>query len=164
MTAANIDVNRPVNDVLAEAWDGLFAKLERLGAPAPLQAARIEFDPARGQAKFTWDHGDIRVAPAQFVGVAQPEPGGPPEARFMRWGWDEASVADGVREPALRLLALGREKGWEELTTPVVRLHVDRIWAYCGLAADLTGAHGAVMSRTQGREVFFTIGPLSTGG
>jgi hypothetical protein len=163
MTIAPIDVNRPVNDVLADAWDHLFARLQRLEAPAPLQAARIEFDPARGQARFTWETGVVRTAAAQFVGVAQPEPGGPPEARFMRWGWDEPSVADAVKSPALALMALGREKGWEELTTPVVRLHVDRIWAYCGLAADLTASAGAVMSRAQGREVFFTIGALQTG-
>jgi hypothetical protein len=162
MTAARIDLNQPINDVLAQAWDSMFARLETLSAPAPLQAARIEFDPVRGVARFSWDNGAVRRAGAQFVGVAQPEPGGAPEARFMRWGWDEPSIADGVREPALRLLALGREKGWEELTTPVVRLHVNRIWAFCGLAADLTGAAGAVMSRAQGREVFFTISPLET--
>jgi hypothetical protein len=66
-----------------------------------------------------------------------------------------------MREPAMKLLALGKQRGWEELTLPVIRLHIDRLWAFCGLAAILTGASGAVMCRTQGREVYLTIGPLA---
>lgn len=158
MTAISLD--RTVNEILSDSWDALHAKLDGLGAPAPLSAALIDYDLNQGVVRFRWDNGAQRKASAHLVGVAQPEPGGPPQARFFKWGWDEAGLPESRREPALRLLALGREKGWEEVTSPMVRMHVDRIWAFCGLATILTGAAGSVLSYTQGREVFLTIGPL----
>jgi hypothetical protein len=159
-----LDLNRPINDILASAYDDLGAMLDGLGAPAPLSAALVEYDLPAGLVRFRWENGATRRASAQLVGVAQPEPGGPPGARFMKWGFDEHGLSEAARAPALRLYALGKERDWEELTAPMVRMHIDRIWGFCGLAAALTGAGGAVMSHTQGREVYLTIGPLQAEG
>lgn len=159
-----IALDRPVNEVLEAALSDLHARLDGLGAPAPLAQSLLDYDLQSGHVLFNWDNGQKRRATAQLVGAAQPEPGGAPEARVIKWGWDEPAILDSMREPALRLRAVGQERGWEELTLPVVRMHVDRIWAFCGLAANLTGASGAVMCRAQGREVFLTIGPLQPVG
>lgn len=155
-----MNLDRPVNDILADAWEDLFAKLDALAPPAPFQQALIEYSLPDGYVRFQWEDGQKRRATAQLVGTAIPEPGGPPEARLLRWGWDEATIQDSQRAPAMRLKALGAEKGWEELTAPVIRLHLDRIWALCGLATILTGGAGAVMAHAQGRQIFLVIGPL----
>lgn len=155
-----MNFDRPVNDVLEDAWQALNAKMEGLGAPYPIELALIEYDLARGRVRLRWESGDTRIASAQLVGVAQPDPAGPPEARIFRWGWDEASIGDGQREPAIRLRTLGQERAWEEMTMPLIRLHLLRIWGLCALGAEMIGAAGAVMARTQGREVYLTIGPL----
>jgi hypothetical protein len=112
-------------------------------------------DQDKGSIVFTSPHGIRAVAPVQIVGTYNSQDG------TWLWGWDHPSVVAPLAEHAKKVLAYGRNHGFDVLTTRKLECPEEQCWELTALACMLCDAQGAYRGPAGIARVFFTFGTVS---
>lgn len=139
---------------IEKAVNGLAAVTAAHDAAWHLGEADWSLDQDVGNLVFTTPQGMRAVAPAQIIGTYNTQDG------TWLWAWDHPSVAPPLTEHARRVLAYGRERGYDRLTTRVLPCTENEAWELTARAFLLCEANGAYRGPADATLVFMTFGEL----
>lgn len=154
-----LDLTRPLPDLLVRAEADLHTRMLALRGHGLLSEATVSLDADTGGLVWEWPGPRYCGAGAQLIGIGMQEPDRAEGVYLFRFAWDDPGVPANLGQAAAKLKELAARPGFEELgQSGDIRMHRQRIWAICGLAAALTDASGAcAVSLGEGRQAFVTF-------
>jgi len=117
--------------------------------------ARWDVDQDLGIIIFTRSDGLIASAPVQIIGTYNSADG------TWLWGWDNPSIESPLQQHAMKLRALGEQRGWDSLTTRKIHCSAQRARAFAALACKLCDSQGAYEGIMDQTHIWVTFGDVS---
>lgn len=118
------------------------------------KANRWSLDQSRGDLLFSFNDGVVATCPAQIIGSFDSTDGS------WLWGWANPSIADSLKQDALRVREYGQQRKIARLTSEEWPCTEEDAWSMAALACKLCDEQGVYRGPAGSAFVFITFGKV----